>query len=241
MSSTKKLSYAGVLVLAAILVAVVAGYLLSTQRSAADKLREDYARSAAQAASLTGSVLQGNLVANQVYARKAFAGDRVQVLAALRASALEEGIGRNVVLAADGRLLAFYPESLTAADLSAAAGVQPALPGRATYSNLLSVRRNDLFTISIPFAAADGIRTWTFGNSVEELAVFTRGYLDGANQLQGGGAMIIDANSLVVASSRGDELARPVSDPALTAALRRSATGIVGATSYASAPVPNTP
>jgi diguanylate cyclase (GGDEF)-like protein len=229
-------------VLAVILVVAVGGYLLYTDRLAGDKLRRDVTQRAKLAGQLTISALKASEAQNNDYVRQHFMGGAAGIQAEFDA---DPSGAPNLVLTADGAILAAYPRSLQGAEgLRLAAPVLKLIAAQNTdtmvFGNNVTTLDGHKVLFGLPFTALGARRVWIFSAPAETIDAFATAYLSSALDVGGGRAYILDGNARVIASSADDKLGEPLSDQRLAAALDRRPSGSVGADYYTSAAAPGT-
>ena len=222
------------------LIAMVAAYLVFTDRSAGDRLREEFAHRAAIAGQLTSAAFTASFTQNRVAAEQAYSGDARSVQAALDK---DPTTTFSTVVEADGTVLGARPARLREGDgADMMAQVRELALRRATmvFDDLARDRDGSRkLLLGVPFTAAGRQRVWIASMPVETLDTFAEGYLRSSLGISEGRAYITDSQGLLIARSGGGELTGPLPGHLVTA-LRGADAGTAGADYYVSALIPGT-
>ncbi|MEV4348358.1 sensor domain-containing diguanylate cyclase [Actinoplanes sp. NPDC049596] len=223
---------------ALVLIVLVGGYLLYTDRAAVRRVHRDFQQRAEIAGQVTTSAFTASDRQNREAAEQMFSGDAASVQAALDNNPTTTF---GAVLSANGNLVAAQSGTLsalrdrTAIDAVAALSLQRSAM---TFANFADTPKGRLLLFGVPFTAGGQTRVWVGSVPTDTINGFASGYLIGSLGVREGRAYIVDAHGLVVAASGTDPLAAPIPDARLRAAVARAASGTVGNTYFTSAAVP---
>jgi diguanylate cyclase (GGDEF)-like protein len=220
------------------LTAGLAGYLIDTQTTAVDNVRHAFAKRAELAGGLTGAALAISTTQNREYAELTFAGPAATAQADVDSV---EDEGDFVVLGADGSVLGARPAFWGGeAGRAATAGIfaRATASGRMVFGDLTSALGQKILT-GVPFRSAEGPRVLVLSMSLQDIAEFSKAYLTGALDVEGGRAFIVDSRGDVLVSSVDQRVGVPLPERALAAAMIMSPAGTAGPDYYASTEVLN--
>jgi diguanylate cyclase (GGDEF)-like protein len=223
---------------------VIAGgatYLLQTQRSAEQKLRQDFAKRTGLAARLTGSVFSTSGRQSRAYYRIRFAGAARNVQAVVDAEARTDPTGSLIVLGPGGEILGAFPHAFRRhANAFVKTARNAPESGKWWWSNVLGSPHGPVVLLTSRFSTKHGIRTVSASVPLGTVSDITKAYLATALGTSGGHTALVDASNSLIASSSSAHGAAKFADPQLRRALRTAPTGRTGETAYASAAVPGT-